>query len=152
MKRVEVLLRDDVPNLGRCGDVVAVAAGYARNYLLPRGVATAATPENVKVMVRRRERQEAERAALMADIEARVTALEAHSINAFEKADENGHLYGSVNAAAIVKLLAGKGHAVEEKQVRLEQPIKTVGTHPVEVHVHGEHSATVTLVVHTAAG
>jgi large subunit ribosomal protein L9 len=63
------------------------------------------------------------------------------------KADENGHLFGSVNAAAIVELVAKAGHAVEEKDVRLDAPLKTLGAHVVKIHVHGERSADVTVNV-----
>ena len=147
MKRVEVLLRDNVPNLGRCGDVVAVAAGYARNYLMPRRIAVPATADNVKVMQRRKVRLEAEEAALMADIEARINALQNVSLAAAERADDNGHLFGSVSASTIAKLLSEKGFATEERDVRLEHPIKSVGTHEVPIHVHGEHTATVTVEV-----
>ena len=151
MKRVEVLLRDNVPNLGRCGDVVAVAAGYARNYLLPRRMAVSATPENVKMMQRRKVRLDAEEAALMADIEARINALTALELSTSERADDQGHLFGSVNAATIAKLITDKGFETDEKHVRLETPIKEVGEHEVVVHVHGEHTATVKVEVAASA-
>ena len=147
MKRVQVLLRDHVENLGRCGDVVHVAAGFARNYLLPNRMAVPATEENVKMMQRRKARLDAEEAAMMADIQKRIDALSAVTVTTSGKADENGHLFGSVNASAVAKLLAEKGFGIEEKDVRLGAPIKAVGTHEVPVHVHGEHTATVQVEV-----
>ena len=147
MKRVQVLLRDHVDNLGRCGDVVQVAAGYARNYLLPNRMAVPATEENVKMMQRRKARLDAEEAAMMADIQKRIDALSAVTVSTSGKADENGHLFGSVNAAAVAKLLEEKGFGIEEKDVRLGAPIKAVGTHEVPVHVHADLVATVKVEV-----
>lgn len=150
MKRVQVLLRDNVEDLGRCGDVVHVAAGFARNYLLPRRIAVPASAENVKMMKRRRAQLDAEEAALLADIRARIDALSGITLQTAEKCDENGHLFGSVSAATIARLLGEKGFTTDERHVRLDQPIKTVGRHEVAVHVHAEHSAVIAVEV-TAA-
>ena len=151
MKTVQVLLRESVKDLGKVGDVVDVAAGYARNYLVPRRIAVEATEENKKMMTRRRALVDAQEAALAADVAARVTALESVTVKTAGKADENGHLYGSVNAAAIAKLLAAAGHPTEEKDVRLSEAIKAVGTHSVPIHVHGESMANITVEVEAAA-
>ena len=147
MKRIEVLLRDNVPNLGRCGDVVSVAAGYARNYLMTRRAAVAATAENVKMMQRRKVQLDAEEAALLADVEARIAALQSLALSTVERADDNGHLFGSVSAATIARLLGEKGFETEERHVRLEHPIKAIGTHEVPVHVHGDRTAMVAVEV-----
>ena len=149
MKPVQVLLRESVPNLGKVGDVVDVSAGYARNYLMPRRMAVAATAENVRSLKRRREALDAQEAALAADVAARVEALAAVRVATEETADDNGHLYGSVNAATIARLLTAAGHATEEKDVRLAEPIKSVGDHVVAIHVHGDATADVT--VHVSA-
>ena len=147
MKKMEILLRDNVPSLGRCGEVVSVASGYARNYLLPRRMAVIATPDNVKMMQRRKVRLDAEEASMLADIEAKRQVLEGLSLVTAERADDQGHLFGSVNAGAIAKLLGDKGLKTDEKNVRLDLPIKTVGVHEVLIHVHGEHTATVSVEV-----
>lgn len=148
MKSIEVLLRDRVEKLGKCGDVVSVAAGYARNYLLPNRLAIAATEENKRSMARRRERLDVEEAARAEEVRARVEALSALSIETSAKADEQGHLYGSVNAAKIAGLVRAKGFELSEKDVRLEAgPIKTVGEHPISIHVQDEQYASVNLVV-----
>jgi len=147
MKKMEILLRDNVPSLGRCGEVVAVASGYARNYLLPRRMAVMATPDNVKMMQRRKVRLDAEEASMLADIESKRRVLEGLSLVTAERADDQGHLFGSVNAGTIVKLLGEKGLETDEKNVRLDLPIKTVGVHEVLIHVHGEHTATVSVEV-----
>ncbi len=151
MKRVQILLRDNVENVGRCGEVVQVAAGYARNFLLPKRMAVPATPENVKMMQRRRSRLDAEDAALLADVQSRIAAMAGVTIETAERSDENGRLFGSVSASTIVRLLAERGFDIEERDVRLDQPIKAVGRHEVAVHVHAEHSAVVAVEV-IAAG
>lgn len=145
--KVEVLLRENIKTLGRCGDVVRVNAGFARNYLLPRRLAVTANDENKKAMQRRRAILDIEEAKRTAEITERVEALNGIMVATKVKADENGHLYGSVSAASIVALLERAGHSFDEKAIRLDAPIKTTGTHPVRVHVHGDHFAEVKVVV-----
>lgn len=147
MRRVQVLLRENVDELGQIGDVVHVAPGYARNYLVPRKIAIPATPENVKAMERRRVRWDAGVAAQAAEVEARIAALGRVKLSTSQKADETGTLYGSVSNAMVVELLVKAGFPVEERDVRLDEPIKTVGEHEVPIHVHGEHYASIQLVV-----
>lgn len=145
-KYVEVLLRDNIKDLGRCGDVVKVSPGYARNYLLPRRIAITANEDNKKAMVRRRALLDVEEAKRDAEVQVRVDSLNGIMVATKVKADEHGHLYGSVNAANVVELLARAGHKYDEKDVRME-PIKEVGTHPVKIHVHGDRFAEVKVVV-----
>ena len=147
MKNSQVLLRETIKDLGIVGEVVSVRPGYARNYLLPQGKAVDATPENIKMFERRKIRYQAEMAQLEADIQKRVELLAAVTLSVTEKADEAGTLYGSVSAAGIAKLLTEAGHATEEKAVRLEEPIKKLGTHEVPVHVHGDHFAGIQVTV-----
>lgn len=147
MKSVEVLLRENVPSLGKCGDVVKVAAGYARNYLMPRRIAVQATPENKRVMARRRAVLDQEEAARNAEIEARVAALSEIAIKTTQKADDTGRLYGSVSSARVAELLTEAGTATEEKAVRLDSPIKAIGDHRIKVHVHGDYFAEIRLTV-----
>ena len=149
--RVEVLLREHVENLGKCGDVVQVAPGYARNYLLPRKLAIQATDDNKRAMLRRRARLDAEEAKKAQETLARVETLSTVVLRTKGKADEAGHLFGSVNAARISELLASAGHAVVEEDVRLPAPLKTVGTHAVRIHVHGETFAEIQVEVEAEA-
>lgn len=146
-RNVELLLREHVQDLGKCGDIVKVSPGYARNFLLPRRLAIQATEDNKKSMARRRSILDAEEAKRNAEIDAFVASLSTVEISTKGKADEHGHLYGSVNAAAIVVLLESNGHKVDEKAVRLDAPIKQVGTHTVKVHVHGDKHAEIKLTV-----
>jgi large subunit ribosomal protein L9 len=151
MKNLRLLLRENVPSLGKIGDVVRVRPGYARNYLVPRRMAVEATPENERLMERRRKRFEAEEVAREAQISARIEALGNITLSVVEKADSAGTLYGSVGAAAIAKLLAKAGVEVEEKDIRIEEPIKSVGTHEVPIHIWGEHYAGIQIVVEAEA-
>jgi len=147
MKNVEILLRENVSHLGRVGDIVRVAPGYAHNYLFPKGIAIEATPDNHAAMQRRRARLEAADAAAMADAQARADALSKVALKTRQKADEGGHLYGSVSAASIATLLTSAGYPAAEKDVRLESPIKAVGEFKVPVHVHGDLTAEITVSV-----
>jgi large subunit ribosomal protein L9 len=152
MKNLHLLLRENVPALGKIGEVVRVRSGYARNYLMPRKLAVEATPENVRLMERKRVRVEAEEKQREVEVGARIEALGKITLSVVEKADATGTLYGSVSAAMIVKLLAKAGVTVEEKDVRLEEPIKSVGTHEIPIHVWGEHYAGIQIVVEAEAG
>jgi large subunit ribosomal protein L9 len=148
--KIEILLRNDVESLGECGDVVSVAPGYARNYLFPRRLAVEATDDNKRQMQRRKVQLQAEAAVKTAEMEAWIGELAKVSLATTERADAEGRLYGSVNAAAIVELLRAAGHTIEEKNVRLDAPIKNVGTHTVKIHVHGERFAEIPLEVRAA--
>jgi large subunit ribosomal protein L9 len=152
MKTMEVLLREHIDPLGKCGDVVTVKAGYARNYLLPNRLAIQANADNKKAMERRRLKLDAEEAERMAEIETRVLVLSGTSLETVQKCDDNGHLYGSVNAALVVELLNAQNRNVEEKDVRIDVPIKTIGEHTVHVHVHGERYADIEIDVQPEGG
>ena len=147
MKNVKVLLRENVRDLGMIGEVVTVARGYARNYLLPHRMTVEATPENAKIMERRRARYEAELVAREADISAKIESLGRLKVTTSEKSDETGTLYGSVGAARIAELLTAAGHPTDERDVRVDEAIKSVGTYEIPVHIFGEHYAGIQLIV-----
>lgn len=147
MRTVELLLREPVQDLGVPGDVVLVAAGYARNYLLPRHMAVAATAENKRIVAKRRTAYDSEMREKAAQLEALASALEGVVIQASEKADANGHLYGSVNPARIAELLVAAGHLVVEKQVRVDAPIRKCGEHGLRIHLHEDQYASIVLKV-----
>jgi large subunit ribosomal protein L9 len=151
-QKLEILLRENIQHLGKCGDVVRVSPGYARNYLYPRKLATFANDENKKLMQRRRVKLDAEDELRNAEIDARVATLADLTLVTSGKADEGGHLYGSVNAATIVELLHKAGHgAFTEKDVRLDAPLKAVGTHAVKLHVFGDRFADVKVQIDAEA-
>ncbi len=147
MARVELMLRENVRYLGKVGDLVSVAPGYARNYLVPRKLAVQATAENCRVLTRKRERLDAEEAARNAELAARVAVLEGMLLETTERSDETGHLYGSVNASRVAELLNEKGFEIDDDNIRMERAIKDSGTHEIELHLFGETSVNVTIEV-----
>lgn len=143
---MEVILRQHVEHLGRRGDIVKVADGYARNYLLPRKLALPATEANKKHLERERkilEMREAEEKARAEAIAARLANID---ITIPRRVGETEQLYGSVTAADIAEFLRGKGFDVDRRKLILPEPIKSLGDHEVPLKLHRE--VTVPLVVH----
>ena len=144
---MEVILREDVKSLGKAGEMVRVKPGYARNYLLPQGLAFEATEGNKKRIAgetRARsvrdqaERTEAERfAAKLGDV----------ALTLAGKAGDEGKLFGSITAQDIADALAAQGHQVDRRRIELEHPIKTLGVHTVGVRLHQEVHAEVRVSV-----
>ena len=133
---MEVILRDHVENLGRRGDVVKVADGYARNFLLPRKLALPATPGNLKIVERQRkiaDVKEAEEKTGAEALAARLTALE---IVVSRRVGEQGHLYGSVTSADIAEVLVEKGFDIDKRKISLADPLKAIGEFTVPVKLH----------------
>lgn len=140
---MEVLLKTDVERLGRRGEVVEVASGYARNYLLPKGLAVKVDRANARLLEverRRLAREQAREAARRQALAERVSAI---SLTITASATEVGHLYGSVGAEEIAAALAQEGVSVEPAEVRLEEPIKELGVYEVLVGVAEEVEARV---------
>jgi large subunit ribosomal protein L9 len=140
---IELLLRQSVEHLGRVGDVVKVKNGYARNYLLPRGLAVAVTKANVAEIERARAIALAEEQARVEALKGIAAKLSGASITIEGKANAEGHLFGSVSAAQVAAALRDKGFAVEERQIRLAAPLKEIGVVDVPVHLHAGVEATV---------
>jgi large subunit ribosomal protein L9 len=133
---MDVILREDVEKLGAAGDLVTVKDGYARNYLLPRGLAYAATAGN-------KRRLEAEQKSRMRRADAEIaragevaTRLEAVSLSFAMKAGEGDKLFGSVTAHDIAERLKAEGFEVDKKAVELQEPIKALGVYKVPVRLH----------------
>lgn len=147
MADVKVLLQRSVKNLGLVGDVVKVKPGYARNFLFPRRLAVPATVDAERQIARRAARVREEEKTRLAEIAELVGRLESLKLHTKMKADANGNLYGSVNAAKIVALATAAGASIVEKDVRLEGPIKSVGHHRVRIHVRDEDFAEITVEV-----
>jgi large subunit ribosomal protein L9 len=144
---MEIILRDHVENLGERGEIVKVADGYARNFLLPRKLALPATAANRKWVERERKIAEArdseERGAAEA-IAARLNALE---LTISRKTGENDQLYGSVTNADIGELLAAKGFEIDRRKILLPDPIKALGENTVPVKLHRDVTANVRVTV-----
>lgn len=132
---MQVLLRKDIERLGRIGDVVDVKPGYARNYLLPRGVAVTLIPANIRRVQIEKKKNEAERLLQEQELNGLAERLKSASITIAAKANEEGHLFGSVNAAQIAEMLQSEGYKVDEKMVELAEPIKEVGVIEVPIQV-----------------
>lgn len=138
---MKVILLDDVPKLGRRGEVRDVADGYARNYLLPQKLALLATPANLKNLEQIKKRQEVRGARARAEGEAWARTIETLTLSLSRQASEEGRLYGSVGVQDLVSFLAQHGIPVEKRRVELQEPIKMVGEHTVPVRLHPEITA-----------
>ncbi|MBN21759.1 MAG: 50S ribosomal protein L9 [Bdellovibrionaceae bacterium] len=138
-----VILKESVANLGKTGDIVKVSAGYARNFLLPQGKVLVANEKNVKELDHHKKILEKKRLAEKADAELLVTKLEAVSVNISRKAGENDKLFGSVTASDIADELSKNEFKVDKKDIKLSEPLRTLGVHPVEIKLLSDVTATV---------
>jgi large subunit ribosomal protein L9 len=133
---VQLVLTEDVQHLGKQGDVVEVKPGYARNYLLPNGLATVPTQHNLRLLDRYKQRVQQAREARIADLRVLAEQIQrVPHITIEANANEEGHLYGSVGAPEVSRALKGKNLKVEPEMVRLEGPIKECGLYEVDVNL-----------------
>ena len=137
---MEIILREDVEKLGQRGDMVKVAAGYARNFLLPRNLAVAATESNKKIVEQQRQAHLRRDAKLATEAQELGKMMAAVSITIRQKAGENDQLFGSVNSNDIAVALEKLGYTIDRKKVHLEEPIKTLGDFQVSVRLHKDVS------------
>ena len=138
-----VVLRENVANLGRIGDVVNVTDGYARNYLLPRNLVVAADAKNVAAIEHHKKTLEKKRMAARASAEELAKKLSDFSCTLARKVGEHDKLFGSVTAHDISEALAKAGYPIERGDIQLEAPIKALGVHPVTVKLDADVTATV---------
>jgi len=145
---MEIILLQKVDNVGGIGDLVRVKSGYARNYLIPQGKATLATPENKAKFELRRAELEAKAAAEVAAAQARAKKLEGLTLKIEMQAGAEGKLFGSVGTVDIAEACEKLGVHVERSEVRMhEGPIRVVGEHKVELHLHTDVNVEITVVV-----
>jgi large subunit ribosomal protein L9 len=144
---MEVILRDHVEHLGRRGEIVKVADGYARNYLLPRKLALPATDANRKWVERERKLAEVRDAEERGAAEAIATRLNALDLQITRRVGENDQLYGSVTNADIGELLASKGFEIDRRKILLPDPIKALGQNTVPVKLHRDVTAQLKVTV-----
>ena len=135
---MEIILRQAVENLGKPGDVVKVKAGYARNYLLPHGLAYEATPGNLKRIQQERDRLEAAENERRSTAQGVAEKLEQVSLTFSARVGEEGKLFGSVTATDIAAQLEAQGYHVEKRQIDLHEPIKALGVYRVPVRLHAD--------------
>lgn len=145
---MEVILLEKVENLGVIGDRVKVRSGYGRNYLLPKGKATLATAENVEKFEAIRAELEAKAAAELGQAQDRAKKLDGVVVKLSAKAGSEGKLFGSIGTVDIAEALTAQGIEVERREVRMaEGPIRMIGHHEVELHLHSDVSITVPVEV-----
>jgi len=145
---MQIILLEKIANVGNLGDVVKVKAGYARNFLIPRGMAKRATPENVKLLEEKRSELEKAAGEKLATAQALGEKLEGTSVRILQKAGVDGRLFGSVGNIDIVEALAAQGVVIEKSQVRMPSgPLKTIGDHPVTIVLHTDVAARITVNV-----
>jgi len=134
----EVILRQAIENVGQPGDIVKVSPGYARNYLLPRGLAYAATPGNRKRIEMERARLEAAENDRRGAAQALADQLAPVSLTFSARVGEEDKLFGSVTAADIAQQLHAQGFEIEKRQIDLHEPIKTLGVYKVPIRLHAD--------------
>ncbi len=144
---MEVILKESIKSLGSAGDIVNVADGYARNYLIPQGKAVIATTKNIKQLERQQEAIRKKAAQIKADLEALAAQLNNLEIEIPVKVGESGKLYGSVTSMDIAKAISEKGYSVDRKKIQLEEPIKELGEYSISIKLAPEVEATIKLNV-----
>src|SRR6187549_2608294 len=144
---MEVILREHIDNLGRRGDVVKVAAGYARNYLLPRKLALAVTDANKRQIERERKIAEVKEAEDKQQAEALAARLGQTDIQIARRVGENNTLYGSVTTADIAQALEAKGFQIDKRKITLADPLKAIGEVTVPLKIHRDVTAQVKVKV-----
>ena len=144
---MEIILREDVERLGSRGQVVKVADGYARNFLLPKRLAVAATDSNRKIVEQERQahlRREAKQKSEAEDLSKLLTGV---TVIIAQKAGENDQLFGSVTSKDVAEALARKNYTIDRRKIQLDEPIKQIGEYKIAVRLHRDVTAEVTVQV-----
>jgi large subunit ribosomal protein L9 len=148
---IEVILKEHIDNLGRRGEIVKVADGYARNFLLPRKLALRVTEENKRQIERERAKAEAREAVEIKDAQALAARLQAAEVSIARRVGEHDTLYGSVTTADIADALTALGITVDRRKIQLPDPLKALGEHAVPIKLHRELTVPVTVKVVAAS-
>jgi large subunit ribosomal protein L9 len=144
---MDVILREDIDKVGTRGQVVHVASGYARNFLLPRRLAVAATEANKKIVEQERQSHLRKEAKQKDEAEDLSKMLNGVSVTIAQKAGENDQLFGSVTAKDVAEALEKKSFVIDRRKIQLDEPIKQLGEHKIQVRLHRDVSAEVTVNV-----
>ena len=144
---MEVILREDIDNLGSRGEVVKVAPGYARNFLLPKRLAVAATESNKKIVEQERQAHLRKEAKLKNEAEDLSKLLGGVTVTISQKAGENDQLFGSVTAKDVAEALEKQNFTIDRRKILLAEPIKQLGEHKVEVRLHRDVTTGITVHV-----
>jgi large subunit ribosomal protein L9 len=149
---MEVILKEDVPKLGHRGEVVKVAEGYGRNYLLPHKLAIEATAANRAVIEQMKQSAVRKSAVEKADSEALAKQLDAVTLNFQRKAGEKDHLFGSVTSSDIAEALEQKGFNIDRRKIQMHEPLKSIGEFDVPVRLHRDVTSRVKVVIAKEGG
>jgi large subunit ribosomal protein L9 len=144
---MEVILREDISNLGTRGQVVKVASGYARNFLIPKKLAVTATESNKKIVEQERQGHLRKEAKLQGEAQDLAKLMTGVSVTINQKAGENDQLFGSVTSKDVADALAAKGFTIDRRKIQLDEPIKQLGEFKIPVKLHKEVTVEVTVVV-----
>jgi large subunit ribosomal protein L9 len=144
---MQIILQEDVEKLGNRGEVVEVAEGYARNFLLPRKLALEASPGNMKRLEKMRAAFAKKAAVEVADAQRLAELLAGVSLEISRKSGENDQLFGSVTSADVADALAARGYTIDKRKIQLAEPIKSIGHFEVPIKLHREVTASVKLAV-----
>jgi large subunit ribosomal protein L9 len=144
---MKLILTADLPHVGKVGQVVDVANGYGRNYLIPHGFAIPATPSNERILAQQQKARLAREARDKAEAEALAGQLQALALSIAKKTGEGERLYGSVTSMDIADLLKARGILLDRRRIVLETPLKTLGAHKVPIRLHAEVVAEVEVAV-----
>jgi large subunit ribosomal protein L9 len=144
---MEVILRDDIERLGQRGQVVKVADGYARNFLLPKRLAVPATDANKKIVEQERQAHLRREAKLKTEAEDLAKLMTGVSVTIAQKAGENDQLFGSVTAKDVAEALERQNYTIDRRKIVLEEPIKQLGEHKVQVKLHRDVTSEITVNV-----
>ena len=144
---MEVLLREDVDHVGARGALVKVADGYARNYLLPKRLAVAATAANKKIIEQEREAHLRREAKVKTDAEGLAQLMTNVSVTLRHRVGENNHLFGSVTAKDIADALEAQNYHIERRKIQLDEPIRTVGEYKVPLRLYRDVTVEIRVVV-----
>ena len=144
---MEVILREDIEKLGSRGEIVKVAPGFARNFLLPKRLAVAATEANKKIVEQERQAHLRKEAKVKGEAEDLSKLLTGVSVTIAQKAGEQDQLFGSVTAKDVAEALAAKNFTIDRRKIQLEEPIKQLGEFKVPVRLHKDVTAEVTVHV-----
>ncbi|MDP9023443.1 MAG: 50S ribosomal protein L9 [Actinomycetota bacterium] len=144
---MKVILKQEVDNLGLAGDVVEVADGYGRNFLIPRGLAIKATKGALREAEHLTRARKAHEARTLGAAQEFKRLLEARTLRIPMRVDDKGNLYGSVGASEVQKILKQRGHDIERRHIYLDRPIKEIGDYTAEIHLHPQVAAEVPIEV-----
>ena len=146
-QNVQIILARDVANLGRLGELVSVRPGYARNFLIPQSLGLPASPKRVAQFDHQKRVIEHKRRILRAESEQKAKAMAGVTVTLTAKVGEQNKLFGSITSRDVSKALNAIGHAIHHKDIKLEEPIRSVGSYTLEVRLEGDVTSSVKVIV-----